>query len=279
MMARRAASDSRRIIAVSRWSSKAAERALNEAGVETLTCDLLDRTAIAKLPDDPRSVGRWFPYLNRGAGYVDRDEFALALRDFQNSEALHDMGMGAFNSGAVLAAQGKHAEALAAFDRARAQGYSLYNFQAQRAQSLLALGRAPEAFAALVEARAANPPSPTRERVLLDLGKVALQVGRVDVATSALEELVRADPRNGEARYLLAMTYLRGQQVERAKMLLDAMIAEGGSGAAYYARALAFYALKQREAALADIGEAIRRDPGNGMLREWQARIRALPAS
>lgn len=56
MMARRAATDSRRIIAVSRWSSKAAERALNDAGVETLTCDLLDRSAIATLPDAPNVI-------------------------------------------------------------------------------------------------------------------------------------------------------------------------------------------------------------------------------
>ena len=56
MMARRAATDGRRIIAVSRWSSKAAENALNEAGVETLTCDLLDRASIAKLPDAPNVI-------------------------------------------------------------------------------------------------------------------------------------------------------------------------------------------------------------------------------
>ena len=235
--------------------------------------------AIAKLPDDPRSVGRWFPYLNRGAGYVDRDEFALALRDFQSSEALGDMGMGAFNAGAVLAAQGKHAEALAAFDRASAQGYTLYNLQAQRAQSLLALGRLPEAWAALVAARDAHPPSPIRERVLLDLGKVGLQVNQADTARAALETLLQTDPKNAEARYLLAMAYVRGGELERAKAILDALVAEGGSGPAYYGRALANYGLKRRAEALADIAEAIRRDPNNGMLHDWQARIRALPAS
>jgi nucleoside-diphosphate-sugar epimerase len=50
-MAARARTDSRRVIAVSRWSSAAAERALNDAGVETLRCDLLDRNAVARLPD------------------------------------------------------------------------------------------------------------------------------------------------------------------------------------------------------------------------------------
>lgn len=55
-MAARAARDGRRIIAVSRWSSPVAERALNDAGVETIRCDLLDRDAVARLPDAPNVV-------------------------------------------------------------------------------------------------------------------------------------------------------------------------------------------------------------------------------
>jgi hypothetical protein len=55
-MAARAAGGTRRVIAVSRWSSDAAERSLNEAGVETVRADLLDRDAVAKLPDAPNVV-------------------------------------------------------------------------------------------------------------------------------------------------------------------------------------------------------------------------------
>lgn len=50
-MAARARRDSRRVIAVSRWSSAAAERVLSDAGVETIRCDLLDADAVARLPD------------------------------------------------------------------------------------------------------------------------------------------------------------------------------------------------------------------------------------
>jgi nucleoside-diphosphate-sugar epimerase len=53
-MAARAAeslSEPRRVIAVSRWSSSPAERALNAAGVETVRCDLLDRASVDQLPD------------------------------------------------------------------------------------------------------------------------------------------------------------------------------------------------------------------------------------
>jgi nucleoside-diphosphate-sugar epimerase len=47
----------RRVFAVSRWSAPdGAEGALEDAGVETRRCDLLDRAAVAALPDAPNVV-------------------------------------------------------------------------------------------------------------------------------------------------------------------------------------------------------------------------------
>jgi nucleoside-diphosphate-sugar epimerase len=54
-MARRAA-PGRRIIAVSRFSSRRARQMLTEAGVDTIECDLLDHRAVASLPDAPNVV-------------------------------------------------------------------------------------------------------------------------------------------------------------------------------------------------------------------------------
>jgi dTDP-4-dehydrorhamnose reductase len=49
-------SGSRRVIAVSRWSSASAQRALEHVGVETIRCDLLDRSDVARLPDAPNVI-------------------------------------------------------------------------------------------------------------------------------------------------------------------------------------------------------------------------------
>ena len=233
--------------------------------------------AIAKLPDDARSVGRWFPYLNRGTEYVEANQLALALRDFEVSSRLGDLGMGAFNKGAVLSTTGKPLEALAAFDEAERQGYNLYNLPAQRAQALLAAGRVAEAHAQLQAAAAKNPPSPTRELVQLQLGRTALQLGKPQESIAALEPLVKEQPRNKEALLTLAMAYSSTRDYARAAPLAERLVREGGGGMGHYARAIAYYGLKRKAEAVADIDAAVRLLPDNANLREWQAKIRAMP--
>jgi nucleoside-diphosphate-sugar epimerase len=55
-MARRAARDNRRVIAVSRFASDAARRSLMAHGVETVRGDLLDAEFVAQLPDAPNVI-------------------------------------------------------------------------------------------------------------------------------------------------------------------------------------------------------------------------------
>jgi len=233
--------------------------------------------AIAKLPDDPRSVGRWFPYVNRGAVHAERNEVVLAMRDFDASSRLADGGMGAMNRGSLLSAAGKQAEALAAFDEAERQGYKLYNLPFQRGLALLALRRPTEALSQFQAASSLQPPSPTRELVLLHIGRILLQMQKTDDAISVLEGLMWADPKNKEGKYLLGMAYVTANQPEKARAVLDRLIAEDRNPRAYYARALANYGLKRKAEALADIETAIRTSPTNPNLIEWQRKIQALP--
>src|SRR3954468_17362866 len=58
-MAKRAselAGVSRRIIGISRFSSLAHERELQQHGIETVRCDLLDENAVEKLPEVPNVI-------------------------------------------------------------------------------------------------------------------------------------------------------------------------------------------------------------------------------
>lgn len=234
--------------------------------------------AIEKLPEDPRSVGRWFPYVNRGNAYLDRNEVDLAIRDFQAASGLGDLGIGAFNTGSLLASKGKPAEALAWFDLAAKQGNGSHQVNIQRGFALVALRRLDEAYDQFRIARWLNPPSPDREVVALHFGRLALQTGRKQEAIEALEQLVAWQPGSKEGRYLLGMALVSGGQPQRALPVLDALIRDDPRAApAFYARALANAGLKRKAQALEDIESAIRLDPANAGLREWQAKIRAMP--
>jgi tetratricopeptide (TPR) repeat protein len=199
------------------------------------------------------------------------------MRDFQASSGLGDLGMGAFNQGAIHAVQGRPAEALAAFDRAEKEGYNLYNLPFQRGLVLLGLGRLPEAYRQFELARAMNPPSPTRELMLLNLGKLGLQLGKREEALRDLEQLAALQPRNVEGRFLLGMALITQGQHARAKEIMDGLVQETGKGASYYGRALAHYGLKRKAEAMSDIEAALRLGQDNANVREWQAKIRAMP--
>jgi tetratricopeptide (TPR) repeat protein len=233
--------------------------------------------AIAKLPDDPRAVGRWFPYLNRGNAYFDRDQTQLAMKDFEASSALGDQGIGTFNIGSILLGSGKPQLAIQAFDQAERQGYRLYNLPFQRGMALVALGRLEPAYAQFEAALAASPDPAVRELALLNAGRTALQIGKREEAVRHLEQLLVLAPKHKEGRYLLAMAWITGKEFERALPLLDAMLAEEPNGSAFLARAVAHHGLKRKPQALSDIESAIRIGPDNPVLRDWAAKIRAMP--
>jgi tetratricopeptide (TPR) repeat protein len=233
--------------------------------------------AIGKLPNDPRAVGRWFAYLNRGSAYVDSDNFGLAMEDFRASAVLGDEGMGSYNLGVILSTRGRYQEALDAFARAERDGYRLYNLPLQRGLVLMQLGRLREARQQLEAALAMDPPPQARTLALLKLARAAVQLGDPGVTIAAMRQLLDRDPNNLEGRYLLGMAYAMTGHAAEAREILDKLIAEHPSGPARYARALANYRLGRKAEALADIDAALHEAPTNANLRQWRAKILAMP--
>src|SRR5439155_6993812 len=144
-------------------------------------------------------------------------DFTAALHDFDASASLGDLGMGDFNRGAVLYAQGKPREALAAFDRAERAGYDLYNLPFQRGLALAAMGQVPQAYEQYLKAWYKDPPSPTREALLANMGRASLQLGRPDNALAALRALRELQPRGKEARFLLGLALVAHNEPQEAK--------------------------------------------------------------
>jgi Tfp pilus assembly protein PilF len=250
---------------------QAGDRVLSMANPEKVWTD-----AIQKMPDDPRAVGRWFPHLNRGNYYLENASPILALKDFEASSKLGDMGMGAYNVGSILMSQGKAREALGAFDLAEKQGYALYNLYCQRGGMLLAQGTIDMARDQLVRCLLADPPRVVRTQALVQLGRLDLQSGRRAEAVASLEEALGFDPAHREAKYLLGMAFVMQREFERGKAVLDKLVAEDPQPLAYYARAIANHGLKRKAEAQSDIDNAVRLAPNDANIREWQERIRGM---
>jgi tetratricopeptide (TPR) repeat protein len=179
--------------------------------------------------------------------------------------------------GSLLSSSGRHPQALEAFDRAEKEGYDQYNLPFQRGLALLATGKPADAYRQFQIAWARNPPSPTRELTLLHLGRTGLQIGRIDEAIVYLEQLAKLAPAHREGRFALGMALVSRGGHERARAIFDQLVAEGGKAPAYYGRALANYGLKRKAEALSDIETAIRLGPDHPNLRDWQAKIKAMP--
>jgi tetratricopeptide (TPR) repeat protein len=235
--------------------------------------------AIAKLPDDPRAVGRWFAYLNRGDFYLDQDRTAAAFEDFRTSSTLGDKGLGMFNVGSLLFEAGRFADALQAYEEAKRQGYDFPGFGYQYGAALHANGRLPEALQQFEEVLAEASPVLRRERVLALKGRVLLEMGRVDDAVADLEAALERDPHLRKARIDLGLARITKNDYARALASFSELIAEAPDmpdGQAYYGRALANHGMGRKAEALADIEHAIRLAPDNPMLRQWRERIRAM---
>ena len=232
--------------------------------------------AIAKMPKDPRSVGRWFAYLNRGVARVEAGQYNLAMTDFEISSQLGDMGAGLFNRGSLYGANGEHQNALLSFAAAERQGYNLYNLPFQRGMTLLAMGNVRQAHEEFVKSWGMSPPSPMRELVLYEMGRTALQLGSTTVAVSALEGVVHEQPNNEDARFYLAMALVSAKDYTRALTVAEPIGKAKPSPRAHYVRALAHYGLQRRAEALAEIDAAIGAGSETPHLREWRTRIQAM---
>jgi predicted negative regulator of RcsB-dependent stress response len=233
--------------------------------------------AVAKLPNDPRAVGRWFPYLNRGNVYFDANQPKLAEQDFRASSALGDGGIGIFNIGNLRLQAGDPQGALAEFAEAEKRGYKLFNLPMQRGAALVALGRLPEAYTQFQAALALGPSSPSKELLHLQLARVCLQIGKPDEAIAHAKAVLEKEKRHREAGYVLAMGLISQGNFVPATRLLDVMIGETPAASLYYARAMAHAGLKRKAQAQADIDEALRLGLDNPVIREWQKKIGALP--
>ena len=235
-----------------------------------------DAAAKIDLKAGANAVGRWRPFLNLGAEFLEKDAYETAYRHFAQAEALGEpLGSARFSMGMSLQQMKQHAAALDEFGKAEAKGFTEAALYFHRGESQYATGRFAEAFASFGTALAKPQAEVAERHTRLRHAEAAVAIKDFDAAIADYRLLLAAEPAN--ARYLvgLSMAYIGRNDFAAARGILDPLIEKQPSGAAYFARALAFYSAGDRPASRRDLDTALRAEPNNPQFRALRDQLDA----
>ncbi len=233
-----------------------------------------DAAAKVDLKAPPNAVGRWRPFLNLGADYLEKGQYETALRHFEQAEALGEpLGSARFSIGVTQQQLRRHERALEEFARAEAKGFTEAALYYHRGESQFALGRFAEARASFAAAMARPQPEAAARHTRLRHAEASVAVNDFDAAIADYWQLLEKEPAN--PRYLvgLSMAHIGQRDTAAARAILDPLLERQPGGPAYYARALAFYVAGDLQAARRDLDLALRAEPGNLQYRALLERL------
>src|SRR5262245_5922266 len=183
----------------------------------------------------------------------------------------------ALERGRALAAQGKPAEALAAYRAGLASGQAGPELYIEAARILAGVGRAGEAQALLQGAASAHPADAS---VALELGRAHLRLGQLELAAREFERAAKLGPERadaelwlGRALYERALLFQATTGVDQDKLQKSIEAFERGlkqapgDADARYRAALAYERKPDVERALALLAEAVKLDPAHAGAR------------
>lgn len=234
-----------------------------------------DAIAKVRLDAPPEAVGRWRPFVNRGAVYLENFAPRPALADFDRAEALGEpTGMAQFNRGNALVLMERPGQAVRAFNLAQGKGFDYPQLYFDRGRMLLRLGQPQAAWRDFDTSLAKTDPDElTYWRALERRASTALQLQRYQDAIADFERLLERYPETRQAKIGIAMARINLDQPAQALPLLDEVIEQSPEPGAFYGRAVAHHALGNRQQALDDIDQAIRLQPANSVFVNLRQRI------
>ncbi|XAH25993.1 tetratricopeptide repeat protein [Xylophilus sp. GW821-FHT01B05] len=260
------------------FTGLALERVLsfdNELSVWSDAADKIDLSA------PPNTVGRWRPFLNRGAQYLDKSMYDSAQADFTAADRLGEsQGAARFNIGMSLLQQHKYPEAIAAFNAAEAMGNRDFEVYYQKGEALYAQGRYADAYQSFSTALSSQAVlndvksnDMVRETIRLRRAESAVATQQYAVAIDDYHVLLAARPSSVRFQVGLAMALAGAGQSAKALPLFDKIIAERPNAQAFYGRSIARHYSGDTTGSLQDLDHAIVLDPHNPTYRALRTEL------
>ncbi len=251
----------------------AVERSLSLKSDLSVWSDAIDKI---NLQAQPNAVGRWRPFLNRGAYYLDRELPDYAYEDFSRADSLGEpYGSARFSMGVSQQLMKKHQDALASFAKAEAMGFNEAALYYHRGESLQALGQLAQAYDSFGTALAKPHDGTLDSAIRVRRAEAAAATQKYDEAIAEFSALVKQNPDDRRALMGLGMAYIGKDDSKAAFDIFNGMLATRPTAAAHYGRALAYAVARDKAKALEDLDQSIALEPRNPLYRDTRARVAA----
>lgn len=223
----------------------------------------------------PNAVGRWRPFVNRGAYYLEREMPDYAIADFERADALGEVhGAARFNIGMSQQMLKKHEEALASFTKAEARGFTEGVLYFQRGESLMALGRRTQAVDSYTIALS-KPLGATEDIARRRRAEAAMAIDKFDLAIEDFKHLLKKEPNDLRLRMGLGLAHAGKRDKTAALEIFDQLLAARPTAAAHYGKAMTFVLTGDRSQGLKELDLAIALEPGNLQYKAMRAQLAA----
>jgi protein O-mannosyl-transferase len=224
----------------------------------------------------PNAVGRWRPFINRGAYYLEREMADYALSDFERADALGEtQGSARFNMGVSQQLMKKHEEALVSLAKAEALGFTEPMLYYHRGESQRALGRAGAALASYSVALSKPLAGSVDDVVRRRRAETAVAVDKFDIAIQDFKSLLEKNPNDVQMRMGLGLAYAGKRDLAGALSVFDPVIAARPTSVAFYGRGMAYLLSGDKARGLKDLDQAIAMEPANAQYKSMRERFGA----
>jgi Tfp pilus assembly protein PilF len=220
-------------------------------------------------------LGRWRPPLNLSMALIERKNNEEALRYAKLSDQLGaPQGLAKFNQAAALSNLGVLDQAIAMYDAAERDGFTLRaQLYQDRGMALAKAGRFEEALTEFDRCLEETKQPNQQATVLLAAGRAANGAGQYDRAIKYYQRLAELQPELTAAPIGISYALYKKGDVEGAIRALNQSLAKRPSAEVLHARSFLFWQLGNQSRALADINVALAIAPGNPIYQAQQRRI------
>jgi protein O-mannosyl-transferase len=227
--------------------------------------------AIKKLPGK-LTTGQSRVFLNRGQALLTMNQPQRALMDFRRSTLLGDQGEGLLNTGVVLLAAGRPAEALDALDGSIKRGQSSAALYFNRGMAQLQVGQMADAVSSFTAALGAGSERDITSQILAQRSIALAQLARKQESLTDALRAVDSAPRTSLPHTALGFAYFANGESSLSIAAFTRSLEIERSTLALRGRAQV-KALAGDASALDDVDAAVALSPGDRSLAEIRERL------